>query len=113
MINNCSLRNIKGKLAALYVLNLTDLVFTLFLLGTGLFQEINFIMRLAMKDAVLCIMLKIVLPAVLLIYINARIRKACPEKLKTANVLLNVIISFYALINLNHIIWLVITAFIA
>ncbi len=113
MISDCSIRNIKGKLAALYILNITDLVFTLILLGTGLFQEINFIMRLALDDPLLCFLLKIVLPAALIIYINIRIRKASTANLKKANILLNVIISFYFLINLNHIIWLVITAFAA
>jgi hypothetical protein len=43
-IKNYSLDNIKNKLLMLYILNVTDIVFTLLLLSTGFYMEANGLM---------------------------------------------------------------------
>lgn len=96
---------IRKKLFLLYLLNITDILFTLFLLGTGLFMEANSIMAGFISNPLKCIALKGFLPAVLLLYIAIRIGKANERQLKQANILLNSVITVYLAVNLLHIVW--------
>lgn len=97
--------NIKYKLLILYLLNVTDILFTVLLLSTGLFTEANFLMIKAVKSVPASFILKIVLPAVLLLYIYIRMKKASELQLKHSNIILNIITGVYILINASHLIW--------
>jgi len=104
-IKSSSLENIKYKLLILYLLNVTDIVFTLLLLSTGLFMEANLLMVNAVKSTSTSLILKIILPAVLLLYIYIRLKKASETQLKQSNIILNIITGFYIIVNISHIIW--------
>ena len=88
------------------MLNVTDMLFTIFLLSTGLFIEINLLMEKAVQSLPTSFMLKIVLPAVLLVYLYIRMRKANEIQLKRSNIIINVAIIAYLLINLWHLVCL-------
>ena len=105
-ISNHTLENIKFKFLILYLLNVTDILFTIFLLSTGLFLEANFLMAKAVQSLPTSFMLKIVLPAVLLLCLYIRMRKANETQLKQSNIIINVVITAYSIINLWHLVCL-------
>lgn len=96
--------NIKYKLLILYLLNVTDILFTLLLVSTGLFIEANFLMVNAVQSLSASFILKILLPAVLLLYIYIRMKKASETQLKQSNIILNIITGVYIIINIFHLI---------
>ena len=102
-IKTYTLKNINYKLLILYVLNLTDILFTMLLLSTGCFMEGNILMRKAVQSIPASFLLKFILPALLLFYISLRIRNASEMQLKQSNTLLSIITAAYALINISHI----------
>lgn len=102
-IKNYSLRNIRNKLAIIYVLNVTDIIFTLFLLNTGLYTEVNIIISKAIKTPIAGFFLKIILPGILFIFIYFRMKTATDKQLKQSNFIINGAIVLYSLINSFHI----------
>lgn len=68
-IKNYSLKNIKIKFLALYILNVTDIVFTILLLNTGFYVEANIFMLEVVKSPTISFLLKILAPAVLFVFI--------------------------------------------
>lgn len=98
---------IKKKLILLYILNVSDIIFTFILLKTNLFEEQNIIMINAVQNLLTSILLKVVLPALLLFYLYLRIQKANNTQLKKSNVLINIAVSFYALIDISHLVWII------
>lgn len=104
-IKNYSLQNIKNKLIILYILNVTDILSTLFLLSTNLYMEANTLMVRTVQNPFLSIISKIIFPAILFIFIYYRIKKATDKQLKQSNFIINCAIIFYALINISHIVW--------
>jgi hypothetical protein len=104
-IKNYSLENIKNKLLILYILNVTDIISTLLLVGTGFYMEANTLMIKAVQSPTESIALKVVLPAVLLICIYFRMQKASDQQLKKANFFISGTTAIYALINISHLVW--------
>ncbi|WP_105615377.1 DUF5658 family protein [Vallitalea okinawensis] len=104
-IKDHDLRNIKHKLLLLYLLNVTDIVFTLLLINSGFYREVNPIMNQFISYELFSILLKVILPAGLLLYISLRIRKATEHQLRLSNILINLITSIYVIINILHLIW--------
>ena len=100
-----SLNNIKNKLLALYILNVTDIVLTLLLTSTGFFIEANPLMSKVIQSPSATITLKIGVPAVLLIVVFARMQKATDHQLRISNNLICIVLLLYSLINLSHIVW--------
>lgn len=107
-IKNCSLQNLRIKLAILYFLNVTDLICTLLLLSTGLYIEGNSIMAEVIKYPLLTLVLKLILPVTLLIILYFRMHRATKQQLKKSNSLINITTAIYALINISHFIWFLI-----
>ena len=105
-IKNYELHSIRKKMIILYVLNLTDITFTLLLLQTGFFTEVNILMVNAVKNPVAGILLKTILPAVLLYYLYKRICCIDTAQLKAANIGINISLALYVLVNLSHLVWL-------
>ena len=105
-IKSHTLENIKHKLLILYVLNVTDILFTLMLISTGLFMEANIVLKKAVQSVPASILLKVVLPAVLLFYISLRIKDASVKQLKQSNIILTIITVGYALINISHLVYI-------
>jgi hypothetical protein len=103
-IKTYTLENMKHKLLILYLLNVTDIIFTLLLLTTGFYIEANILMAKAVQSLFASFVLKILLPAALLFYIYVRMKAASENQLKQSNSLLNIATAVYVLINIFHLI---------
>ena len=103
-IKDYTFKNIKHKILLLYLLNVTDILFTLLLLATGFYIEANILMAKAVQSFSASFILKIVLPAALLFYIYIRMKSASEKQLKQSNILLNIATAVYSMINIFHLI---------
>lgn len=104
-IKSYELDTIRKKLIILYLLNVTDIIFTLLLLQTGFFTEVNIFMVNAVQSPVASFLLKIILPAVLLLYLYRRISLTDGSGLRATNIGINISLSIYSLVNLSHLVW--------
>ncbi|MDF2484756.1 MAG: hypothetical protein K0R46_924 [Herbinix sp.] len=104
-IKNYNLSVLKKKYILLYVLNLTDIIFTILLLQTGYFREVNLIMAKAVEHPVACISFKAILPALLLGYVYRCIKEGGEEQHRISNIAVNISLSVYAFVNLSHLVW--------
>ena len=93
------------KLALLYTLNITDYLFTLILISSGLFVEANPILQSDIGGTGGFIM-KCILPLILLLYVKIRFCTRMSEHKRAVNVLIYIILFYYAAINLMHVFWL-------
>lgn len=87
----------------LYILNVTDLFFTKFLLNTGLFFEANPIMAMALQSFFAVFTLKLALPALLLAYLDYRTAKADERTARVVFWALFAMITVYLAVMLLHI----------
>lgn len=104
-IRNYNLTTIKKKFIMLYLLNVLDITFTLLLLQTGYFAEVNFLMVKAVQNPVISILLKVVFPAILLYYIYHKMKEADVAQLKVSNIAINISLTIYSLVNISHLVW--------
>jgi len=105
-IEDYKLENLRIKILVLYLLNVTDILFTLLLLSTGNFIEANIFMVMIVGNPMLCLGLKIVFVALLLKYICIRMERATIKQLRQSNLLINGILTLYTLINICHLTWI-------
>lgn len=105
-IKTYNLNNIRKKIILLYLLNVTDLIFTLALLQTGLFKEMNIFMIKVVESPLICVILKVIFPVGLLYYLYKRICVTDESALKTANIGLMISLTLYGLVNISHLVWL-------
>lgn len=96
---------LKKKYILLYVLNLIDIAFTILLLRTGYFREVNLFMLKAVDRPMICVFLKVVLPALLLGYVYQLTKSEEEDALKVSNIAVNISLSIYILVNLSHLVW--------
>lgn len=89
-----------------YVLNVTDIIFTLILCGTGAFIEANPLAALFTGSAAAALIAKSLIPAALLIYLYFRLKDAAQRQRKKANAALTALLIVYSLINISHLTWL-------
>ncbi|WP_460294114.1 DUF5658 family protein [Clostridium sardiniense] len=104
MINN-SYSSIKSKLKVLYMLNIIDISFTLILLRTRLFKEINKIMVFISDSITLSILVKTCLVGILIYYLIKRMMKATYKQLKISNIIIIGAIFIFLIIDISHIIY--------
>lgn len=104
-ITNATLSNLRLKLLFLYILNVIDIVFTVLLLRTGLFVEVNGFMNQVVQNPDLSFLLKILLPIILLSYLYVRLQDATELQQRVSNIFLNLVIAFYLIVNCSHILW--------
>lgn len=102
-MKSTTVTSIHHKILALYILNNTDILFTLSLLKSGLYKEANTIVAPLLRNPSHLILIKVVLPAVLLSFISLRIKRATDEQLKLSNIFINIILAIYVLINISHV----------
>lgn len=107
-----SLLSIKKKIIILYVLNVTDIIFTLVLLQTGFFREVNVFMIKAVENAWLGFGIKVIVPALLLSHLYKMIRDSDDGALRISNISINIALGIYAVVNLSHILWTAILPFL-
>ncbi len=111
-LKSYNLKSIGKKFILLYVLNITDILFTLFLLHTGLFDEGNVLMKEVIDNNILSIIIKALLPITLLIIIYLRMQKATIKQLYISNIVIIVCLALYFLINISHLFWIAVYIFI-
>ena len=104
-IKDYSVEVIKKKFILLYILNVTDIIFTILLLQTGYFQEVNIFMAKAVNSPVASLLLKIILPAALLNYLYRQIKDSDSSQLKASNIAVNISLTIYSLVNISHLVW--------
>lgn len=102
---------LKTKLILLYLLNITDIIFTLLLVNTGLAVEANPMMAIVLNEPTMTFLVKVILPALLFIYLYLRLKKANERMTRLTNLGLLSLLLFYLIINLFHITWLIILPF--
>lgn len=101
------LNSIYKKLIGLYILNVTDIIFTLFLINTGLFIEANYIMSNIINiNQLFSVLIKVLIPLILLASVAFSMRNADEKQLYKSNILINIAFIVYLLINISHILWI-------
>lgn len=101
-IKNSSTECIKRKLTYLYLLNALDIFFTFSLLKTGLFQEVNLLMVTIVEHALLSMLIKLLLPALLIIYILFKLESLDTAQLPLCNFFILIVLGIYTLITVSH-----------
>lgn len=104
-IKDYSYNNLKRKFILLYILNVVDIVFTLYLLETGLFLEVNTVMIQIVDKPIISLILKVGLIGVLLFVLYKRMEVATNRQLKIGSWIVNIAIVVYILINISHLLW--------
>lgn len=104
-IKTHNLINIRKKFIILYLLNVSDLIFTLALLQTGFFREMNIFMVNAVQSPLVSVLLKIIFPAGLLYYLYKKISLSNSDQLRAVNIGLLISLTLYSLVNLTHLVW--------
>lgn len=104
-IKNNELYTIRKKLIILYILNVTDIIFTLALLKTGYFRETNILMANVVNDPFLSFIFKIIFPIGLLFWLYKRICLADSKLLHVVNIGILVSLALYTLVNISHLVW--------
>lgn len=103
LLKDLSQTKLRDKLTLLYILNAIDIVFTFGLLKTGLFKEMNSLMVNIVDDPLLSILIKLIIPAVLIIYILTKLDTVPHNNLKLCHICVNIVLLVYTLITLMHI----------
>lgn len=111
-IKSNSIEIMRKKLILLYALNISDILFTLFLLQTGYFKEVNILMAGAVKNPPISLILKIIVPAFLLYYMYRQHLTAEEDQRKASNVAVNISLSIYCFVNITHLVWLAILPYL-
>ena len=91
------------ELIILFVLNASDIFFTLELLKTGLCIEMNIFMVDIVTSPILALALKLILVGSILYIFNERLKKATYRQLYISDIAIKVMLFIYILINLLHI----------
>lgn len=97
-----SLDTLRDKLTLLYILNALDIVFTFGLLKTGLFQEINGLMINVVDNPWLSIIIKLIIPALLIIYILIRLEELPETNMRLCHMCVNIVLLIYTVITIMH-----------
>ncbi|WP_423882989.1 DUF5658 family protein [Clostridium sardiniense] len=87
------------------MLNIIDISFTLILLRTRLFKEINKIMVFISDSITLSILVKTCLVGILIYYLIKRMMKATYKQLKISNIIIIGAIFIFLIIDISHIIY--------
>lgn len=103
---NASIPSLKLKMTYIYILNTLDIIFTFALLRTGLFEEANKLMVNIVEDALLSIIIKLILPAILMIYILLNLDQLSDTYLPICNISINIVFIVYFIIACMHICYL-------
>lgn len=106
LLTDLSTDKLRDKLTLLYILNAVDIVFTFGLLKTGLFKEMNSIMVEVVDDPILSITIKLIIPALLIIYILLKLEDLPEANMKLCHIFVNVVLLVYTVIALMHLSYL-------
>ncbi|MFV0498395.1 MAG: DUF5658 family protein [Candidatus Fimivivens sp.] len=104
-MKRCTSSGVRFRMLLLYALNVLDMFITKFLLQTGKFREINPVMALALQSDWATLILKLLLPAALMIYLDRRLKTVDTWHLKLSARALEVLIAAYFIVTALHL-WL-------
>lgn len=104
-IRSFSYINIGKKFLLLYMLNILDILFTLILLETGLFEEANSFMATIVTDPFKAISIKVLLVGALLYIVYKRMERGTLKQLFISNYIINTAVIAYVFINISHFVW--------
>lgn len=90
----------------IYILNCTDLIFTYTYLKTGLFMEYNPIMRLLLSHVFLTLFVKLMIPAILIVFFFFRLDEHTTQSLRLCKWAGAFLSFLYSLLNSMHIYYL-------
>lgn len=96
---------LRKKLVLLYVLNLCDIAFTLLLLSTGGFREVNPIMAAALQNGAAVAAVKLLLPGAVLVWLYTALLRSDLRQKKLCNQVVNVMLLGYITVNAAHLGW--------
>lgn len=103
----------KKRLFLLFMLNLSDWICTLALLGTGFFKEANPLMQGVIADPLLGFLVKAALPLGLILFAVTKLKEADSRQILISNNVALFGVSVYFLLNLYHILCFVLVAVIS
>lgn len=97
------------KLLFFYILNIWDILFTQFVVTQmpDVFVEINPIMSPIITTQY-ALLIKVFIPALVLLFWNYRYKTANDKEKRTANFVLVMLLTFYSIINIIHLINIII-----
>ena len=96
---------IRGKLIGLYALNVSDALLTYWLIGTGYFSEVNFLLKGVVLNFGELFLIKIAFPAALIAWLYFRIHSATEKQLKSGNIAVNSVLILYTVVNMFHLVF--------
>ncbi len=91
----------------IYILNCSDLLFTYTYLKTGIFVELNPIMCILLINPYLTILVKVILPAIYLIYFFFRLTEHSTPALQLCKIGGTLLMLTYTFINSLHLYYLI------
>ena len=100
--DNCDYVPLRIRMLLLYILNSFDMAFTIFLLGTGKFREINPLMALVMQNDLATLFLKLILPALLMLYLDSCVKTAKLWHVRFSSKALEILIGLYGAVGVMH-----------
>lgn len=103
-ITGIQVANCRRKLLLLFFLNISDYLCTITIIQYNGFKEINPIMIYLLEKPMFCFVIKCVLPLLLVGYIFYAIKNASDNLIFIVNIVMFVVVVFYLLINIMHII---------
>ena len=104
-LQNASTPILQFKLTLIYILNVLDILFTTSLLKTGYFLESNPLMATIMQSCPLTIILKLIFPALLIIYVIRNLEALPLTNLKLSNYMINALLMLYLFILISHLVY--------
>lgn len=99
-----------SRIIIIYALNISDYIFTLILIQSGMFTEINPILTMPINNP-WGFVLKCIIPLILLLCLRHRFRSISENQIKPVRYILDCTIGVYAIINIFHICWLIMMTF--
>ena len=96
---------IRGKLIALYALNVSDALLTYLLIGTGCFSEVNFLLKGVVLNFGELFLIKIAFPAALIAWLYFRIHSATEKQLRLGGIAINSVLLLYTFVNMLHLVF--------
>ncbi len=97
------------KATLIYILNAFDIIFTFILLRTGQFTEVNLLMRPIVINPMLSIIIKILLPALLILYLIQNLNKLSLKSISFCHLCINIVLVIYIYTNIMHIFYFLLT----
>lgn len=112
-IKDYTLQNLRKKLGITYLFTVLDITLTLLLLKTGYFIEANPLMKNIVTNPFQSFCMKVLLPAILLVYLGWRMKSATSKQLKVSNYFINMLNLIYLLLVSFQIIYCIAFLFIS